>query len=311
MPDPSQDEEQLVPFAVKSYRYLRLSIVVVVLSLLASVLIERVRAGCWQESISAYYYTPAHAVFVGALVALGVSLIAIKGSTDIEDALLNTAGVLAPIVAFVPTTPPSGRCASTAFGDQATVETFIDNNVLAFAIGGAVAIAAAYVAARVQRKVTLRDIDRPSVIGIGVGVALLLAGLIWWGFFRDSFLDHAHGGAAIAMFAIVGVAMVLNARSAKQGYRQVYAVTAGLMVMGAVVAILGKVVDSDWRHQILWLELLEIVPFAVYWAAQTLEHWDGGVPTGAEREARTEMMGIKQEPPPVTEPPAQTPVAQA
>src|SRR5262249_55555658 len=100
---------------VSTYRYLRLSIVVMVLALFVSVLIERFHVGCWQGSISAYYYTPAHAIFVGALVAIGVSLIAIKGSTDLEDVLLNVAGLLAPIVAFVPTTPPSGSCPSTAF----------------------------------------------------------------------------------------------------------------------------------------------------------------------------------------------------
>jgi hypothetical protein len=303
------DTTQLVPFAVKSYRYLRLSIVVVVLSLLAAVVLERVRADCWQGSISAYYYTPVHAIFVGALVALGVSLIAIKGSTDIEDVLLNVAGVLAPIVAFVPTSPPTGRCASTAFGDRAVVETFIDNNVLAFAIGGGVAIVAAYVAAKVQGKTSLPEIDRPSLIGVLVGAALLVVGLVWWGFFRDSFLDRAHGVAAIAMFAIVGVVMVLNARSAQPGYRPVYAVTAGLMVVGVLVAVLGKIVDGDWRHQILWLELLELAPFAVYWAAQTLEHWEGGVPTGAEREVRAEMMGVQQGR--ATDPPTGTPVAPA
>jgi len=104
--------EALEPFAVKSYRYLRLSIVVVVLALMASVVIERSHVSCWQESISAYFYTPVQAVFVGALVAIGVSLIAIKGSTDREDVLLNLAGVLAPIVAFVPTSPPARSCSS-------------------------------------------------------------------------------------------------------------------------------------------------------------------------------------------------------
>lgn len=286
------DSSQLVPFAVKTYRYLRLSIVVVVLSLLASVLIERVRAGCWQGSISAYYYTPAHAIFVGTLVALGVSLVAIKGSTDVEDVLLNVAGVLAPIVAFVPTAPPSDRCAITPFGTPETAETFIDNNVTALAVGGAVAIVAAFVAARIQGKATLRRVDRPAMIGLAVAAVLLVGGLIWWSSFRASFLQHAHGSAAVAMFTLVGAVMVLNARSAAQGYRQCYAVTAGLMVLGVAFALLGKVVDGDWRHQILWLELLEIVPFGIYWAAQTLEHWNGGVPTGSERQARTEMVGM-------------------
>src|SRR3954454_17073222 len=121
-------QQQLVPFAIKSYRYLRLSIVVVVAALMASVLLEVVHAGCWQESISAYYYTPTHSVFVGGLVAIGVALIAVKGSTDLEDALLNISGVLAPIVAFVPPSPPlaTDLCQATGFvgGDA---KPLIDN----------------------------------------------------------------------------------------------------------------------------------------------------------------------------------------
>ncbi len=74
-------------------------------------------------------------MFTGGLVAIGVSLIAIKGSTDLEDVLLNLAGVLAPIVAFVPTTPPEGGCPSVGV-DVRYAELYIDNNVLAYAIGG-------------------------------------------------------------------------------------------------------------------------------------------------------------------------------
>ena len=102
------DRQDLEWFAIKSYRYLRLSIVVVVLALLASVLIERSHVDCFQESISAYFYTPVQAMFVSALVVIGVCLIAVRGRTTGEDVLLNLAGVLAPIVAFVPTTS-SGR----------------------------------------------------------------------------------------------------------------------------------------------------------------------------------------------------------
>ena len=45
--------EALVPYAVKTYRYLRLAIVVVVVALMVSVLIERSHPTCRQGSISA------------------------------------------------------------------------------------------------------------------------------------------------------------------------------------------------------------------------------------------------------------------
>jgi hypothetical protein len=280
------DAPDLVPFAVKSYRYLRLAIVVVVASLLVSVVIERFHASCWQESISAYYFTPSQPVFVGALIALGVSMIAIKGSTDVEDMLLNVAGVLAPIVAFVPTSPPTNDCASTAFtvGDT---EAFIDNNVLALAIGGGLAILTAVVIALVLGRAKLGPVDRRSGIGLLLVTVLLAVGLIWYFGFRDSFLDHAHGGTASVMFLLIGVVIVINARGTPSRlYRTIYIALAAAMVLGVVGVLIGKLIDSDWRNQILVLEIVEIIPFAVFWGVQTFEHWDGGVPTGPDRQAR-------------------------
>ncbi len=155
--------EPLEEYAIKSYRYLRLAIVVVVLSLVASVVIERWKTSCWEVSISAYFYTPVHAMFVGALVAIGVCLIAVKGSRDWEDMLLNVAGILAPVVAFVPTSPPSRSCSSSPFG-AVDAEAYLDNNVLAYAIGGIVAIGGAWIIAGVQKKddVVTRSIRRRS-----------------------------------------------------------------------------------------------------------------------------------------------------
>jgi hypothetical protein len=279
--------EALEPFAVKSYRYLRLAIVVVVLSLLASVLIERSRSTCWQGSISAYFYTPAQSVFVGALVAIGAILIAIKGSTDAEDVLLNFAGALAPIVAFVPTRPPAHSCSSVEVIAR-DPKPFIDNNVLAFAIGGAVSLFIAYVVAKVLDKPMRGRLDRSTLIGLGIGVAFVGAAVIWYFKFRETFLDHAHGGAATVMFAVVGVVMVFNARSDKAAKRVriLYACLAGSMVLSAAGVAIGKRIEPGWDHSVLWLEILELSAFAVFWLAQTLQHWEGGVPTGADR-ART------------------------
>ena len=59
------------------------------------------------DSISAYYYTPARGVFVGVVVAIGVALMAYRGYTRGENVLLNAAGVLAIVVALVPTADPA------------------------------------------------------------------------------------------------------------------------------------------------------------------------------------------------------------
>ena len=276
--------EALEPFAVKSYRYLRWSIVVVVVSMIASVVLEWIRADCVQGSLSAYYYTPVQAVFVGGLVAIGVSLIAIRGSTDWEDVLLNLAGVLAPIVAFVPTTPPGQRCeSSTVIASNS--EVFIDNNVLAFAIGGVTALVLGLAIGKLKRTPTLKSFDPRSLFVLAGGAAFLLAGLIWYFASRRNFLDHAHMGAAIAMFAVVDVVILLNAlrRKAKGKSWYRYALLAAAMPILGLALFAWSRIDKDWDHFVLWLELVELTVFGVYWVLQTFEHWDGGVPTGAER----------------------------
>jgi hypothetical protein len=59
-----------------------------------------------------------------------------------------------------------------------------------------------------------------------------------------------------------------------------------VMVLAAVGVLIAKNVDRDWRHQILLLEILELLAFAVFWVMQTAEHWAGGVAIGNERVAR-------------------------
>ena len=282
--------EALASFAVKTYRYLRWSIVVVVLSMIASVLLERVRVGCFEGSLSGYYYTPTRAVFVGGLVAIGVSLIALKGSTDWEDVLLNLAGVLAPIVAFVPTTAPTATCSGVDV--IADSEQYIDNNVLAYAIGGLAALVIAFVVARLTSKPTLQEIDAQSLVVLGAGALILVVGLVWYGFFRESFLERAQMGAAISMFSVVAVVIFLNGYSRKRKRKSwlPYICLAAAMPLSAAALAAGKWINEDWDHFILWLELVEMGAFGAYWILQTFEHWNGGTPTGPERQLTYEAV---------------------
>src|SRR5918996_3258587 len=98
---------------IKTYRYLRIGMIGAVVLLAVSIAIERSKVDCWQTSISAYYYTPVRAIFVGCLIAVSLSLIVYKGRSTWEDASLNFAGMLAPVVAVAPTTDV-GCCWSIA-----------------------------------------------------------------------------------------------------------------------------------------------------------------------------------------------------
>ena len=87
----------------QSYRYLRIAMIGLLLALAAAVFYQSSQQDSFLASVSAYYYTSAQAVFVGALIGLGASMIALQGMTDAEDVFLNLGGMFAIVVAIVPT----------------------------------------------------------------------------------------------------------------------------------------------------------------------------------------------------------------
>jgi hypothetical protein len=285
--------QDLSRYAVRTYRYLRLAIVIVLGALGCSVVIERLHAACWEESISAYYYTPVHSIFVGALVALGVCLIAIRGNIDVEDILMNVAGVLAPIVAFVPTSQPTRLCTSHPYAPSDTLP-FINNNLVALglALGAAVLLATVIivVTARSSNSGSGRAVrlNGHAIFGLGLSAVLLIIGVVWYVAFRSSFLDHAHGGGAAALFALIGVVILINGISTPhRTYGWIYiAIAVAMALTVAVVFVLGRL-NPHWRHQILWLEIIELALLLAYWGLQTGELWNPGVPTGPDRDNRT------------------------
>ena len=182
---------------VLTYRYLRLSMVLLTLVLAVSVVIESVRSRAVLDSISAYYYTPAQGVFVGALVAIGIGLIALRGRTEVEDVALNLAGMFAPAVAFVPT--PQGRPA-----DFSTAG--IDNNMPALLVGGGVAVVLAGVLAATDAV----DQVRASLL-----------------------VRPGEYAAAVAMFFSIGVVVWVNRHRRRFG--RAYSVVVGLMLATQLV----------------------------------------------------------------------------
>ena len=124
-------------FAIKTWRYLRASMIGFVLAIFIGVGFERSKApGCFQTSISAYYYTPVHGIFIGALIAVGTCLICLRGNTDPEDILLNLAGMFAPVVALVPT-PGTGSCGSVLTTADHRDVNISNNMFVLLAVGAA------------------------------------------------------------------------------------------------------------------------------------------------------------------------------
>jgi hypothetical protein len=270
-PQPLSRREQ--GYAVKTWRYLRIAMVVLVFGLFVSIAIEwlRVDGHCLQESISAYYYTPVHNFFVAVLVSVGVCLLCLKGSTDREDTLLNLAGMFAPIVALVPTTAKAD-CLSVLVSVRNLKA--IENNVIALIVVGGLGLLILVVLAF---KNPPTKAERNGFI---VAAVVWLAATLIFVTDEDFFVDNAHYTAAVLMFLCILAVVCINAaayrdKPARNWRRNWYAAVAGAMLgASAVILILAA---AGWDHWVLAIEAALIFLFAVFWVLQTAELWSEGL----------------------------------
>ncbi len=227
-------------------------------------------ADCFQVSISAYYYTPAQAIFVGALVSIGVCLLAVKGKTAAEDAMLNFAGILAPIVAIVPTPPPVTASCDIPAGQGGQRAVDVANNMPALFVVGILTLGLAVVL--VYRPVggAPRG-NRSEQVAVWAAVLLWVVAVVVFVTARQTFLDTAHYTAAITMFAaifaVVWINALLVAHAPDGSWRNRYTLVAVLMVVVGVATIAAGL--AGWDHWVIGIETGLITLFAVFWVAQT------------------------------------------
>ncbi len=294
--------------AIKTYRYLRIAMVGAVVLLAASIVIERSRVDCWQTSISAYYYTPVRAIFVGSLMVIGFSLIVIKGRGPFEDICLNFAGMFAPVVAVVPTgyvddsaktadalTEDAFRCRPSQPLPRAVdggtpgdiVVATVSNNFHALLIAGLVGLLVAVaIALFVNRGVlgALETVEKGTTFSL-LGTAAVLG--VGWILIRnwDDFSTGAHTPAAVLMFLLLTGAVLGKARQHRKkstrAYFRWYVFIGASMLLGGIAIFLLR---SWWfrDHTVFALEAWEVGLFATFWIIQTAENWDEEVvPTAA------------------------------
>lgn len=277
-----------------TYRYLRLGMMVLIVFLAAAILIARLSATCLQSTISDYYYTTAHTVFIGAICALGACLVVYQGSSNTEDALLNFSGSSAFIVALVPT----GRPELCGPGLPRTYDAAVADNVKALLVGAAVALVI-YLPSKAMswrrqprqpphqprgdwsKLFDCLQIAIPWVLG-----AFLLAGVAFFFRYPGQFAQHAHSWAATAMFAGIILVVAVTAVQAWQRSDRSrtknfwvtvsYSVIAGLMAIILLTAIFVYAnYGPQWKHRgVIALEGALILLFLTFWAVQTVDLWN-------------------------------------
>jgi hypothetical protein len=290
---------------VKSYRYLRTAMVGLLIALGVSVGYQTWRQGFdLLGSVSAYYYTPAQAIFVGALVGIAACMIALKGTTPVEDVFLNLGGMFAAVVAIVPTsrgedyestlrecsqaaTPVLTHVAATKVDCpslqalEAATRANVENNMFALLVLGVLGILATVLFA-------LRDRRGSGTKALGIAAAVLVYAAGAFAYFRSIawFVHNAHYLAAGGLVLCIFVVAVVNARrhqTTRDGVAQApgtvgvllsprhhdwYAWIARAMLIATVGGAL------LWYFEVItlfWLEIAVAALFALFWTVQTIE----------------------------------------
>ncbi|MGV0741416.1 diphosphate--fructose-6-phosphate 1-phosphotransferase [Mycolicibacterium sp. XJ870] len=273
-----------------TYRYVRVGLVALVVFLLVSLALTWSES-CLQGSISAFFYTRTHSVFLAAVCAIGMCLIAYKGSRIGEDALLNFSGFTAFAVALIPTGPdnvcePWLPTVADPFGAVA-------NNVTALLVAATLGAALYLALGRWRPAQPAPTASTPACAEAatpwkGIATALLriekllpaglfvcaIAGalLLFW----DWFMERAHVFASVAMFLGITLVAVYHACYARAAVRQhrarFYATIAALMLVTVVLAVVFLVTHVEFG--VFIVEVALILLFGVFWGVQTWDVWE-------------------------------------
>lgn len=276
------------PITLVVYRELRIGMVVIMMMLAAAIIIDRLSAEHWQIALSEYFYTSAHSVFIAALLALSALFFVYKGRSDTEDAFLTLAGICTFTAALVPQGRPAHVFSPYRLPEDYDVKAVIVPNVWAVVV----ALVLGWSLALLQYRLTHTQQTRSpggtlALYFLRLIVVLSLIALV---FFRDKFLDYAHGAAGtlmlLAFIVTVWCAAYVAGREEesesphRHRYRRIYRVIAVLMLVTLIAVVTLHVVRPHWMGD-LWIIVLEtglIVEFAAYWVVQSIELWDSPDP---------------------------------
>lgn len=259
------------------------------------------------ESISGLIATPAARPFVGALFAVGALLIVYRGRTDAEDRLLNFAGFLALVVAFVPTPglicPAKSPDPLSSNGDSTCIssgeyKTEVLVSEISLIVMGLVVWLFSFLITRndvveAGRKhlpkaptgagrVTRGLVGFVGFVGryanvVGVIVVVVVLGVM--PFVHDRQGDWRHNAAAIAMFLffvlVIGLVAAYELQDGapfRDRARRFYWWFVGCIPVAAGLCIFFSHLSArhDW---VLWLEVFGISEFAGFWGFETCRGW--------------------------------------
>ncbi|WP_176697055.1 hypothetical protein [Microbacterium sp. 3J1] len=308
----------------KTHRYLRLSLVLIVFALLVAVALQSVVVSWepltfgWQPlpSISHAFYTPVRDVFVGALIATSVALLALSGRSR-ATTLLDVCAVFAPLIAIVPTgvVPTAigvSGIADAVVRDETSCPGPVDCIPVEY-IGGAKAGIAVYALVVLAVVITMaviraqtRTPNRAAVVvsAIALVTATAMAALAFVPALDDAFpftfwpVHSIHFVVTLVFFSVFAAVPILYAGGPLDPdetpptpiQRTIYRWIAGLLIVDLlllVAAVLFRQVFGE-TPVVLIGEAVALILFGAFWWVQTFQRWDDVNPPSIVADRRSE-----------------------
>jgi hypothetical protein len=216
-------------------------------------------------------------------------MLVLKGNNEWEEAFLNIAGILAPVVALVPT-PHTTSCTSNGPIDTTPSVAEVSNNIHSYIYVGAFVLALAWIALYRSVPRSRRWWPLPSMpwpvryrYTLPAITCLMIVGVIAFLVWPDAFIAWAHPVAAIVQTVVLIFVVFQNSveigRKANRNkklkglkryfFRNGYALIYWLMIGGAVLLYGVGWIVFNWSYWKLALEAGEILVFAGFWLWQT------------------------------------------
>ena len=201
-------------------------------------------------SVSAFYYTPVHGIFVGTLCALGVCLICYKGYDRTDSRLGTVAGFCAILVALFPTVP-----------DTSNLE------------GGAAERAAAALVSGTRPIVGPPDPVFCQMLHGVAAIALFVVLTIFAGFLFPR-TKPTPNNVSTAVQSVKDLKYIVVSEEAKVPDREkaeanrIYRICA-LLMAGALLAVPLNAFTFRFSHTLFWSETVAVLAFGISWLTKS------------------------------------------
>ncbi len=284
----------------KTHRYLRLSLVLIVFTLLVAVALQSVVV-LWEplmfgwnplDSISHAVYTPTRDVFVGALIAASVVLLALSGRSR-ATTLLDVCAVFAPLIAIVPTGLADTRAVGHIPCPVATdciPAGYVGSAKAGIAVYAVVVVAEVITTAVIRRRTRTPNRAAVLVSAIALVTATVVAALAFAPALNENFpfnfwpVQSIHFAVTLVFFGVFAAVPILYAGGPLDPgetpptprQRSIYRWIAGLLIADLVLLVVAVLFRQTFGETpvVLIGEAVALILFGAFWWVQTFQRWN-------------------------------------